>query len=571
MMVHSPTETDPVVSDDSLILEVIREQREAFLVDKNLMELVSDDDRNIYTLVDDDDPANSFVKVDRFHQSGSISVRKEYRGIRRHLTELENERLLETEQRDLARTVSFKEISSRKFRRTKALEIIQPYVGLDLEKWSNLCQRDGRNSPFCSVAFLLNLVHQSLEALSELHKAGFVHCDVKLNNFCAPSSGVKLQEPDGNSSEKHLIEGTIELGQLMIIDLGLTLSCHRRSRRLAHDPDFVSPDGKQGRWLSNTTPDYVAPSYREATRKVNENGSFEPLEGVTWRSDLHSLGVTVEQLLRQYGDHLNSKDPGYAYLFGLPEALKSYDPIGPSQAEHPHETLMGEIGRALHGKLARSQAFAIPLQSKEVEAVKRALEKETITTAPSPHIRPIKLFAAVVLALFCIGAIGAWLALKPITSEDPGRLVKRSDPIFRRCDALREKSMSNQNPLPKTEYATAIRECGVLLSAQGVSDELRFDALMTRFVALEKTNQFQSALDDLKTAETIRSDNFGVDLNRALIFFRQGHAQDAFKAIQAANAKGWKDRDLIERDVDFKGLVEHPEYQAVRPKLALPK
>jgi hypothetical protein len=90
---------------------------------------------------------------------------------------------------------------------------------------------------------------------------------------------------------------------------------------------------------------------------------------------------------------------------------------------------------------------------------------------------------------------------------------------------------------------------------------------MIRSVAFEKTDQFQSSLEDLKTAETIRPANYGVDLDRALTFYRQGREQDAFDALDSAVGKGWTNLALIEKDRDFNGLVAHPRFQSLREKL----
>jgi len=585
---HTPTQSDPDVAAEALVAQVIAESRDKQTVDQDiLMELVSIDDRNIYTLPDDEDPLESFVRVDRFQRDGKLCVRKEYRGLRCVLTALERRLLVETDDKDLTRTVSFSDMSSQKIARKKTLQIVQPYVGVDLDKWSVLCQRAGRENPFCSVDFLLNFVHQALEALSELHKAGFVHCDVKLNNFCAPAGGLKLKSPTANSSGKFHVDGVIELGRLTIIDLGLTLSCNPRARQLARDPDAYAKNGAQGVWLRNLTEGYVAGSYQEATEVVVKTGRFDSLEAVNWRADLYSLGYTVRQLLVEYGRHLNPADPGFELLQRLPDTLQAFDKTVGSGADQPHETLIGDIGRALHGKVVRSQPFSIPLHDHEVEAVKSALQHNSLMgpiVSSEPGTR--RTYAKLAIPVLVLGAIAAVAAVRwwepglsggggqptaPVSATSAPLVVPTAlaaSPPEALPDTTFKDCTFGDKPERKS-FDAVLSACTKVLDAASFAPELKFVAAMNRAYVRSKMEFLEPALSDLKLAESLNPADFRADLARAAIWSKRGNHPLALVSLDAAIGKGWRNtqESSIDRDPDFQPLLQGRGYQRIRDKL----
>lgn len=581
MINHTPTRSDPDVAAEALVEEVIAESRDKQTVDRGiLMELVSIDDRNIYSLPDDEDPLESFVRVDRFQRDGKLCVCKEYRGRRRVLTGLERQLLVETDVKDLTRTVSFSDMSSRKIARKKTLQIVQPYVGVDLDKWSVLCQRAGRENPFCSVDFLLNFVHQALEALSELHKAGFVHCDVKLNNFCAPAGGLRLKSPAANSSGKFHVDGVIELGRLSIIDLGFTLSCNPRARQLPRDPDT-------GVFFVNGTTGYVAESYVRATQDVVDTGRFDSLEAVNWRADLYSLGHTVRQLLVEYGRHLNPADPGFELLQRLPDTLQAFDKAMGSGADQPHETLIGDIGRALHGKVVRSQSFSIPLHDHEVEAVKRALQHNSlmgpiVLSEPGPR----RTYAKLAIPVLVLGAIAAVASVRWWAPGLSGGGEQPTAPVSATSAPLVVPTALAASPpeaLPDTAFKdctfgdkperksfdAVLSACTKVLDAASLAPELKFVAAMNRAYVRSKMEFLEPALSDLKLAEGLNPADFRADLARAAIWSKRGNYPLALVSLDAAIGKGWRNtqESNIDRDPDFQPLLQGRGYQRIRDKL----
>ncbi|MBB1073726.1 hypothetical protein HUU62_04790 [Rhodoferax sp. 4810] len=595
---HIPTELqedfDQLKSEftDENIQQILHEiQQEAAAFDMNaialakaaLAELVSKEALEIYRRNDKWGTA----LVNRTNHNGKQYVTKAYTGVLAAQTERETASFLSVRQQRLQWTAGLLSLEFDDHALDENLEIRLPYVGLDLSKWESLLRRSDSHNPFRQVDFYLNLAAAALRALDEFHKTkgnSFVHCDVKLNNFCAEATEINLI--NSASGGKPHVAGAIDLSKLILIDLGSAFTVEPGARRLPENKTGEGP-----KWLAVAAGPHVAPSYTNAVALAVKTGNQTHLVQINWKADLYSLGAMIESLLGRYQTYFNSSQGGYEYLSKLPSLLKQYENDSTWPAEQlPHQELIKQIAELPGFRPSLRQKFRVPVNDDEIDDIKRLMgapEKLERTTEDIENIdstidqqhrgqkptspRRSKPFVAVLVALCFVAVAVSWLTLAPNTSLKPGSLVTRSDSIFKRCDLLRETSMSNHNPLPGTDYESAIKECTVLLSAQGVSDELRFDALMTRFVAFEKTDQFQLALDDLKTAESIRPDNFGVNLNRALLFFRQHNESEAFKAIQAAKAKGWNDRDLIEKDVDFKELVEHPNYQAVRPKLALNK
>jgi TPR repeat protein len=92
------------------------------------------------------------------------------------------------------------------------------YRGLDLEKWQAVCLAEGAAhvDPFKKAEFWLALTLSILErALLPFHSDGFVHCDLKPDNLCAPAVDVAIDGGD--------LTGAIDLANIALIDFGAAL------------------------------------------------------------------------------------------------------------------------------------------------------------------------------------------------------------------------------------------------------------------------------------------------------------------------------------------------------------
>lgn len=570
----------PQLSDEDVeqLLDEVRQEADAFdtgavaIASRALKELVSKDSLQIYCRND----KWGTVDVNRIKHDRGHYVTKAYTGVLSAQTKRETASLLNIKEENLQWTIRMGGVSFDDQELDERREIRLPYVGLDLLKWESLLRRNETHNPFLHVDFYLNLALASLRALGEFHKCeenSFVHCDVKLSNFCVEATDIRLV--DSPRSGKTHVAGTIDLGKFVLIDLGSAFTVTSTARKLPENTTGIGP-----KWLVVADSFYIAPSYSNATALAVSTGDLTFLEQVTWKADLFSLGAMFQTLLQRYQSHLNSSEAGYEYLIGLPERLKRYEfDHAWSVQQLPHQELIKQINELPGVKPSLKQKFEIPVLEKEIEEVSRLtgiaddqsdISRGSYKVNPAPNKLPKTLVLAS-LAFFSVAVLAAWLVAKqlapPGQNPSPASVITRSDPLFKRCDALREKSMASNQPLLKSEYATAARDCGLLLASAGVGDDLKFDALMIRSVAHEKTDKFQAALEDLKAAEAIQPGSYGVDLDRALILFRQGHEQWAFEALHSAIRKGWRDRDLIEKDLDFKGLVANPKYQSVRTEL----
>ena len=466
--------------------------------------------------------------------------------------------------------------------------ITMPYVGLDLEKWESLFYRDDSNNPFLRVSFHLKLAVSMLTALSRFHELNFLHCDIKLNNWCVIGHVPALANGIGENPI-HLF-GDMNLSNLTLIDLGFAMTDLPSGRKLIRkaNGNFVAVNGE----------DYVAESYRTAVDLAGSTGDFSYLERVSWKADLFSLGELFEKLMDSYGSRLvtDTGEPHLQFLRNLPDRLRSYEGSPSwSVASLPHANLIGEI----HGitPLSLNQAFGILVRPEDVTALNDALQtgERSLLTAPDPPTqggaqsemgkvgsgphgrshdvrahpvhptqqrRWLRSTVALTALLACLIVVWSLVGRRPPSPVVPSR----DDPVFASCDALRVRAVSGK-ALSRQDYSFAIGPCSEFLQLKGAPPDLRFDALITRAVAFEKTDRWHEALEDLALAEAIRPKDPGVDLNRSLVLSRQGNVQQAFAALDAAIDKGWRDGPLIEKDADYDAITKSPLYQSIRIRL----
>lgn len=138
-------------------------------------------------------------------------------------------------------------------------------------------ERDGTISPhpFANAGSLLALLKGAVQALSEIHRAGFVHGDVREGNICIPilvrSSDGQWISPDSN--------------RLRLIDFAFSLSSHAPLQQ----PLPIEP-----------TTTLHSPAYFLALEKDSTSGTPRQVEQLDWRVDLYSLGELLKRLLEKH-------------------------------------------------------------------------------------------------------------------------------------------------------------------------------------------------------------------------------------------------------------------------------
>ena len=190
-----------------------------------------------------------------------------------------------------------------------ALAIQMEHHGLDFLKWNLLCHSPTNNpkeDPFCNAEFYLALVCCTLEKLADLHRAGYVHCDLKLDNICARALARTRLE------ENNLI-GHIDLRSLTLIDLGLSLGPVQERNgwfdRKGPNGYAVNPTRRPGpgdaapgeaidiEWIHYLSPFYIA-AYQG--KPDGESGHKLTTADIHAGVDLYSIACWLHQLIYRY-------------------------------------------------------------------------------------------------------------------------------------------------------------------------------------------------------------------------------------------------------------------------------
>lgn len=138
-------------------------------------------------------------------------------------------------------------------------------------------ERDGSISPhpFANAGALLGLLRGAVQALSEIHGAGFIHGDVREGNICIP---ISVRSSDGQWV-------STDSNRLRLIDFAFSLSAQTPLQQ----PLPIEP-----------TTSLHSPAYFLALEKDNASGTPGQVEQLDWRIDLYSLGELLKRLLEKH-------------------------------------------------------------------------------------------------------------------------------------------------------------------------------------------------------------------------------------------------------------------------------
>lgn len=280
--------------------------------------------------------------------------------------------------------------------------------------------------PLRDSRVLLSLARSLLEALAPFHRAGFVHCDIKHDNFCIQH---RLAN-DGGVSLSHPIMGEVDFDTLTAIDLGCCLlprDNHRRQIHYTHDShlplyigalhrqayiwpallgaqtedearkaaEYIMANGWTGKSVAIPKPvgaQYVSDHYLLCC-ELAVLGAKGALDRLDWRIDFFSLGHLLESILGHIAYERSIEAPSREieeYLAQLPTRLKSYDTVPFEQPTSlPHNKLIAEIDSLIGATNFRRVPIEIMPRANPVPWFEGPPET-TLTEVAGSHETPLR-------------------------------------------------------------------------------------------------------------------------------------------------------------------------------------
>lgn len=170
------------------------------------------------------------------------------------------------------------------------------HAGPDVGMWLQLpVQRQGQILPhvLADCAHWLALARATLMTLLEVHKRGFVHLDVKVENFCIPYTPNDYQPDLAQDAAALAVALSPDFSRIRLIDMAFSLW----EGKVALDdmPLPVNPDADPQQFR------YLSQQFRHALRE-GLKGNLAPTRRLDFRADLYSLGVMLSALLPQQAE-----------------------------------------------------------------------------------------------------------------------------------------------------------------------------------------------------------------------------------------------------------------------------
>lgn len=276
--------------------------------------------------------SKDYVRVERINdtQSGLARFRKTFlaspRGDFRYWNNRENLLLLHFRQLRLKRVVQAATVSWNSQDEFDFIETLD--AGPCLYDWLRVQPRwrDGsvHPHPFAAPGALLRFLRGAVEALAEIHRAGFVHGDVREGNICIPIAF--------RSGDHQWLSPDCE--RLRLIDFAFSFG---RSVPLER-PLPIEPRGT-----------LHSPAYFMALETDSVSGTPTCVEQLDWRVDLYSLGELCKRLMEKHtilwptghaGNELRNK------LGRLVGEMLRLDSTGQKPDPATHDRLLGQIETA---------------------------------------------------------------------------------------------------------------------------------------------------------------------------------------------------------------------------------
>ena len=228
-------------------------------------------------------------------------------------------------------------------------------AGPDGDQWQQVpVARDGHRlaHPFLDCGHWFGLARWLLAALEEVHALGFVHVDLKGDNFCLPARS------EGVAADGYPERVRLQWGELRLIDFAFSV-WEDRARLPGHMP---LPIGENAEFC------YQSKQLLAALAAGNSPApDLGPTRGLDWRADLYSLGFTLNQILAEVERHCFPEDRNWRWTGErakrarwLIDDLQGWDKRWEQRkqaapVERPHGALIADLDRLLgEGDLAGS-------------------------------------------------------------------------------------------------------------------------------------------------------------------------------------------------------------------------
>ncbi|MDB5874649.1 MAG: hypothetical protein JWQ07_4091 [Ramlibacter sp.] len=459
---------------------------------------------------------------------------------------------------------------------------LQPFAGLDLDDLTDLLRCDPRRH---SPLFQLSIWCGVLRALRAIHRRGFLHCDVRADNYC-----VRVDvRPNGSG-----LEVTPDFAFVHAVDFGCSLGpLGGRPEQVGEFP-FIDESAL-----------YLSPQYC-AARKLRILGQGDvglALAKLTPSSDLWSIGYHVQRMLDA---DATSPDPAVEppfmhapaaleLLLELPRRLGYPDglPVDPTPMV-PGEGGSLIVNVDLHDKLIEDiEKFTLtwkcgPVIVDEWPDVihpkdETGILPPTTVPAPAPAPRPSRHAIAVagVVAIAAI-AVAAWkmrpepapavqeapvaIAHAPVP---PARVVTMADclPTFRELDAVLVRGQSPGASL-QSKLHTALGGCQYLIDRPHLinADEARVALLAAGYYSLHLGLPVEAEQFAHQFLQRYPKEYLGHFL-MAKLRASEGNAAATLEALTRAAERGLTRKNFDDERAQFSFLAGNPTFASLERRL----
>ncbi|MDG4595360.1 MAG: SUMF1/EgtB/PvdO family nonheme iron enzyme [Candidatus Contendobacter sp.] len=217
-------------------------------------------------------------------------------------------------------------------------------AGPDGDQWQQVpVARDGHRlaHPFMECGHWFGLGRWLLAALDEMHALGFVHVDLKADNFCLPTQSL------GTAGDGYPDRIRLQWDELKLIDFAFSLW----EKRLPLDEDNPLPIGRSAfRYQSEQLLAALG------TKHSPPAPDLDLMRKLDWRVDLYSLGFVLGQVLREVEKRCLPEDGNWGWTEKrrdqgrqLLDSLQGWDRgwERPAPTERPHGALIELLDRLL--------------------------------------------------------------------------------------------------------------------------------------------------------------------------------------------------------------------------------
>ncbi|MEO5670776.1 MAG: hypothetical protein ABIR26_08815 [Ramlibacter sp.] len=438
------------------------------------------------------------------------------------------------------------------------------FEGLDLDDFFELLgQEPRRNSPLLHLAIWCGV----LRSLRAIHRRGFLHCDVRPDNYCV-AVGVRPIAGGG-------FEVMPDFGNMHAIDFGCALV--PPPGRAAQLPDFP--------WIAPMA-GYTSPDYDTARELRGDRAeAARAIRHLTAASDLWALGLRIQQMLDEVPPNPALEDavevhgrPALELLRQLPGRLgypQGLPPrLTPMVSEEEQEGLLFDV--ALHDELI-----------KEIErfTMRWTFEPVTVTHWPTigklhdetkfvaPGLLSSRRYVAPVLASVALLGLAAWaLWPQPPMNTSPPSMDTKASTIadckfpLRELDAALARGQSPDTAL-QPRLRKALEACDFLLrDPERLGNDLRVALVGASYYSLHLGRPAQAEQFARQLVIRYPTEYPGYFLT-AKVRASEGNAVATLEALGHAADRGLTRANFEDERSQFAFLSSNPALASLERKL----